>query len=102
DLQPLAKRTGNFELPKSWQLQTFADKGFRYLWNVSDDQALKSWLSDDPKAVRFPYTIRDVDVLKEFDEKFGGAKDVPIFSDPRITPTFHTVGAGMFATDPAS
>src|SRR5690606_29867469 len=29
----------------------------------------------------------------------GGKDDVPIFSDPRVVPTFHGVGAGVFATD---
>ena len=102
DLRPLARRTGNFELPAAWKLRTFADKGFRYLWNVADQHALETWLSDDPAKVRVPYSIRDDDTLQEFNTKYGGAKDVPIFSDPRITPTFHAVGAGMFATDPAS
>lgn len=37
----------------------FGDKGFRYLWNVVDQHALETWLSDDPKTVLFPYTIRD-------------------------------------------
>ena len=29
---------------------------------------------------------------KEFEKKYGGKKDVPIFSDPRVVPTFHGVG----------
>ena len=34
--------------------------------------------------------------------KYAGRSDVPIFSDPRIVPTFHGVGPGIFANDPKS
>src|SRR5262249_18997451 len=80
-----------------WKLRTFRDLGFRYLWNVNAGPWL---MSDDPKRVRFPYTLRDADALKEFEQLYGGRADVPIFSDPRIVPTFHGSGPTIFATDP--
>ena len=92
----------NWQLPAAWQTNTFADDGFLYLWNISHTDPLKTWLSDEPTRVRFPYNIIDDETRSEFETKYGGADSIPIFSDPRITPTFHGVGAGVFATDPAS
>ena len=100
DLEPLARRTGNFELPDAWRARTFRDGDFLYLWNVSHTNPLETWLSDDPRRVRFPYNIIDDETEQEFNAKYGGRDDVPIFSDPRIVPTFHGVGPGVFATDP--
>ncbi len=102
DLEPLARRTGMTTLPDVWQLQTFRDEGFRYLWNVDAEQGMTTWMSDDPATVRVPYQIRDEETLTEFEAMYAGRDDVPIFSDPRIVPTFHGVGAGIFATDPAT
>ena len=97
DLEALSRKRLDAELPAAWKLRTFRDQGFRYLWNVSAGPWL---MSDDPKRVRFPYNLRDADVLKEFEQKYGGRDDVPIFSDPRIVPTFHGSGPTVFAADP--
>jgi hypothetical protein len=105
DLEPLARRRPDFqqpasyELPAAWKLRTFRDKGFLYLWNVSHTSAVDTWLSDKPDKVKFPYNIADKEVREQFEKKYAGRDDVPIFSDPRIVPTFHGVGAGVFATD---
>jgi hypothetical protein len=103
DLEPLARRVPDFqaapELPAAWKLRTFRDKGFLYLWNVSHTSAVDTWLSDKPDRVKFPYNIADAHVREEFEQKYGGKDDVPIFSDPRVVPTFHGVGPGVFATD---
>lgn len=103
-LEPLARTRPNFAagaaLPPAWKLRTFRDKGFLYLWNVSHTNPNETWLGDKPDRVKFPYNIADKNVRDEFEKKYGGKDDVPIFSDPRIVPTFHTVGAGVFATDP--
>jgi hypothetical protein len=88
-------------VPDSWQLRTFADRGFVYLWNAADSGPNADWLlSDEPNRVLYPYGLRDEDAVKEFKTKYGGKTDVPIFSDPRVAPCFHGVGAGIFATDP--
>lgn len=88
-------------LPELWKLRTFADRGFLYLWNSADSGPNADWLlSDEPNRVLYPYGLRDEDAVKEFKQKYGGKTDVPIFGDPRIVPTFHGVGAGIFATDP--
>ncbi|MBI3858084.1 MAG: hypothetical protein HY293_20580 [Planctomycetes bacterium] len=94
-LEPLARRTGDFQAPASWKPATFRDKGFLYLWNMSH---LK-WAEEDPKRVLFPYHIGDKDVQAAFEKKYGGAEEVPIFSDPRIVPTFHNVGPAILAVD---
>ncbi len=99
DLEPLARNRPDFKLPDAWKLHTFKDKGFRYLWNVSPDKPA-NWLTDNPQRVLFPYNVNDEDTRTEFEKKYGGKKDVPIFSDPRIVPTFHGAGAAIFATDP--
>lgn len=99
-LEPLARRQVSFELPESWRTRTFRDAGFLYLWNVSHTNALETWLSDKPQRVKFPYNIIDKETRDEFEAKYGGRDDVPIFSDRRVTPTFHGVGAGVFETDP--
>lgn len=99
DLEPLARRKPDFKLPDPWKLRTFRDRGFQYLWNVSPG-APTNWLSDASNRVLYPYTISDKDVREEFEARFAGQKNVPIFSDPRIVPTFHGVGPGIFATDP--
>jgi len=87
-------------LAEAWKTRTFRDRGFLYLWNVSHTDAAQTWLSDKPERVKFPYNIIDQATQEEFEKKYGGRDDVPIFSDPRVTPTFHGVGAGVFFTDP--
>ena len=62
--------------------------------------ALKSWLSDKPDRVKFPYNIADKSVREQFEKTYAARDDVPIFSDPRIVPTFHGVGPDIFATIP--
>lgn len=105
NLEPLAKRKpdwtnqASYELPAAWKLKTFRDQGFLYLWNVSHTNPIETWLSDKPERVPVPYNIADANVRAEFEKKYAGRNDVPIFSDPRIVPTFHGVGAGVFATD---
>ncbi|MCY3023973.1 MAG: hypothetical protein NTW87_33760 [Planctomycetota bacterium] len=94
-LKPLARRVGEFALPESWKPRTFRDKGFLYLWNM--DQV--KWAASDPKRVPHPYHLRDKDVLEAFEKKYAAAAQVPIFSDPRIVPTFHGAGPKILATD---
>lgn len=105
---PLARKVPDLAKPDSvalpdvWQLKTFRDRGFLYLWNVSHTDPLETWLSDRPDRVPVPYNIADKSVRTAFEAKFAGRTDVPIFSDPRLVPTFHGVGAGVFATDPST
>lgn len=94
-LEPLARRTGAYALPPAWQPRTFRDKGFLYLWNMSQTK----WASDDPKRVLYPYHVADKETVDAFEKKYAGVKDVPIFSDPRIVPTFHGSGPHVLATD---
>ncbi|MFM8570758.1 MAG: hypothetical protein ACKOAU_04085, partial [Pirellula sp.] len=101
-LQPLARKNGKFAMQESWRIRTFRDRDFLYLWNVSHTNPVESWLGDNPQRVKFPYNINDAETRKEFEEKYGGKDQVPLFSDPRIVPTFHGVGAGVFETDPTS
>jgi hypothetical protein len=98
-LEPLARKQPSFVLPNEWKLRTFRDKSFLYLWNVSHTNPLETWLSDKPDRVKVPYNIADKGVRDEFEKKYAGKDQVPIFSDPRIVPTFHGVGPGVFATD---
>lgn len=106
DLTPLSKaaelnKQAPAALPPSWNVRTFQNKGFRYLWNSAEEGPNADWLlSDEPNRVLFPYGLRDEDAVKELKQKYGGRTDVPIYSDPRVVPTFHGVGAGIFATDP--
>ena len=102
ELEPLARNRGKFQLPAEWTTRTFRDRGFVYLWNVGHTDPAVTWLSDKADRVKFPYNIIDKDVREEFEQKYAGADTVPIFSDPRIVPTFHGVGPGVFATDPAT
>src|SRR5688572_15652060 len=97
ELEPLARKQPSFTLPADWKLRTFRDKSFLYLWNVGHTPPLDTWLSDKPDKVKFPYNIADKNVRDEFEKKYGGKDQVPIFSDPRIVPTFHGVGPGVFA-----
>jgi len=92
-LEPLARRTGDFQASPAWKPSTFRDKGFLYLWNMKD----VTWAGEDPKRVPFPYQIGDKDVREAFEKKYAGAAEVPIFSDPRIVPTFHGVGPAILA-----
>ena len=100
DLEPLARRKADFTLPAAWKLGTFKDRGFLYLWNVSPEVALKSWLSDQPNRVKFPYNVADKETAAEFEKKYGGKDAIPIFSDPRIVPLFHGAGPAIFKVDP--
>jgi hypothetical protein len=100
DLAPLARNRPTFALPNAWKLHTFRDRGFLYLWNMGHTDPTKTWLGTNPKRVPVPYNIIDKKTRDEFEAMFAGRKDIPIFSDPRIVPTFHGVGAGIFATDP--
>lgn len=100
DLEPLARRKPDFNLPEAWKVKTFRDKGFVYLWNVSEAGETADWLSDDPQRVLVPYNVRDKDLIDAFKKKYAGQPNVPIFSDPRIVPAFHGAGPGIFATDP--
>lgn len=95
-VEPLARGAAPSDAPAAWKPRTFRDKGFLYLWNVPETV---TWLGDDPKRVLYPYNLRDEEAIKAFEAKYGGAKDVPIFSDPRIVPTFHSVGPELLQTD---
>jgi len=96
DLEPLARRRPFTDLPASWQVRTFKDKGFLYLWNMGN----RNWLSEDANRVLHPYHVGDQDVREAFEKQYGGKKEVPIFGDPRIVPTF--VMAGPTILDPES
>jgi hypothetical protein len=98
-LEPLAKRTLQNELAPSWTPRTFRDRDFLFLWNTSHTNAAETWLSEKPERVKVPYNITDKNVREGFEQQYGGKNDVPIFSDPRIVPTFHGVGAGIFHTN---
>lgn len=100
-VKPLARNRAADAINPAWRMKTFNDKGFLYLWNTGADKPY-NWLSDDPKRVLYPYSVADEETRKEFEQKYGGQKDVPIFADPRVVPTFHGVGAGIFATDAKS
>ena len=100
NLEPLTRRKPDFALPAAWKLGTFKDRGFLYLWNVSPDVALTSWLSDKPNRVKFPFNVADKETQAEFEKKYAGKDAVPIFSDPRIVPVFHGVGPAIFRVDP--
>ncbi len=100
ELEPLARRQPEFELPESWRIRTFRDGDFLDLWNVNYKSSLDTWLSDKPGRVRFPHSVGDKETQEEFAARYGGSDSVPIFSDPRIVPTFYGVGAGVFETDP--
>lgn len=92
-LEPLARRRGPFQAPAAWAPKTFKDRGFLYLWNTNEFQ---EW-GDDPAKVKFPFHIRDKETKEAFIAKYAGKDDVPIFSDPRIVPTFH--GSGPWVLD---
>jgi hypothetical protein len=97
DLEPLARKTLD-AVPANWTPNTFKGQ-FRYLWNTSHTSAAETWLSDKPNRVKVPYNITQQSVREGFEKQYAGKDDVPIFSDPRVTPTFHGVGAGIFTTD---
>ncbi len=98
-MEPLARSGRRSDVPLSWKMHTFHDDGFRFLWNV--DQF--DWLTQKPDRVLYPHRLpageHDKDVFDEFKKTYAGAKDVPIFSDPRIVPVFH--GSGPLVMDPA-
>jgi hypothetical protein len=98
ELEPLARNRPAFEVPPSWKPRTFRDKGFLYLWNMSGNPG-DNWLGDKPDRVKVPYRIADAETRKQFEKKYAGREDVPIFSDPRIVPTFHGAGPAVFAVD---
>jgi hypothetical protein len=91
--KPLAARAGDFAAPAAWKPATFRDRGFLYLWNVG-----KSWEEDlasaGPGRVLFPYQTEPAQVAA-FRKAYGGRKDVPIFSDPRVVPAFHGAGPNV-------
>ena len=85
--ESLARRVGNWEVPAAWVPKSFRDRGFLYLWNAGENR----WW-DPTNAVRVPYQIRDRETAVAFEKKFAGAKEIPIFSDARVVPTFHGTG----------
>ncbi len=87
-LEPLARKAAATKPPDAWTPKTFRDKGFLYLWNMGHTK----WAGEDPQRVPFPYHVSDKDVREAFEKKYAGAAEVPIFSDPRIVPTFHGSG----------
>ncbi|MBI2192522.1 MAG: hypothetical protein HYU36_11115 [Planctomycetes bacterium] len=103
-LEPLASRIPPPSVPESWLPITFKNQGFLYLQNTTG--YVDRWAGDDPKRIAFPYTWRimtgeDHQVLKEFEERYGGRKDVPIFSDPRVVPVFHGSGPTILQQEAA-
>jgi hypothetical protein len=92
-LKPLAARAGDFAVPARWKPATFRDKRFLYLWNVSNPW-LEDLASSSPKRMLFPHAT-EPSLLAKFRETYGGRRDVPIFSDPRIVPVFHGAGPNI-------
>ena len=96
-LEPLARNRAPLVAPAAWTVRTFRDGGFRFLWNVGEFD----WLTDKPDRVLYPHRLptdeKDRDVYDEFKRTYVGAKDVPIFADPRIVPVFH--GSGPLVMD---
>ncbi len=80
--------------PASFAPNTFKKKGFVYLWNTAHGGY--NWLTDDPKRVMVPYNLIDPEAIKEFEARYAGRSDVPIFGDKRIVPTFHALGGEPF------
>ncbi|HTN76643.1 MAG TPA: hypothetical protein VL096_15395, partial [Pirellulaceae bacterium] len=99
ELESLTRKVPDFAVADAWKPRTFRDRGFVYLWNTSHVNAAETWLSDRPERVKVPYNITDKNVRDGFEKQYAGREDVPIFGDPRIVPTFHGVGAGVFHTD---
>lgn len=105
DFEPLTRKRPDFKVgisttPDRMRIHTFADKGFRYLWNTSASGDAGDWLTDKPDRVLYPYSVGDKETGDAFRKKYGGQKDVPIFSDPRVAPAFHGVGPIIFKSDP--
>lgn len=98
-LEPLARGQAPAALPEAWNLRTYKDGKFLYLWNMNHTAAGKTWLGDQSDRVKAPYNVLDERVRKEFETKYAGRDDVPIFGDPRVVPTFHGAGAAIFSTD---
>lgn len=98
-LAPLARRPAPADLPQAWKIKTWPGKDLVYLWNVGTPKPTDTWLSDKPDRVPVPYSIRDEDVLAEFEKTYAGRTDVPIFGDDRVAPAFHGVGPSVFKTD---
>jgi hypothetical protein len=90
---PLAARAGDFTIPAAWKQAKFGATDFVYLWNVGTPWE-EDLGSSDPKRMLFPYQTEPA-LLAEFRKTFGGRKDVPIFSDPRIVPAFHGAGPNI-------
>lgn len=88
ELEPLSRNRPAFEPPAAWKPRTFRDKGFLYLWNMNGEPE-ENWLGDKSDRVKFPYHVADAETRKQFEKKYAGRPDVPIFSDPRIVPAFH-------------
>jgi len=87
---PTALVQARSDVPSAWKLRSFQDRGLLYLWNMG-----KPWLdelasSSSPKVL-YPFHV-DEPLVEEFRKTFAGKTDVPIFSDPRIVPTFHASG----------
>ena len=99
NLEPLARKHGNFAVPAVWTPKTYKDKGFLYLWNVDD---FPKWGLGDPKLMHFPYHLRDAETKAAFEAMYNGRDDVPIFSDPRIVPAFHGASPWALDLDPAN
>jgi hypothetical protein len=97
DLDPLARNPAPVVPPEAWKPRTFKDRGFLYLWNISE----MKWAGADPNRVLYPYAVGDAPARAAFEKMYGGKKDVPIFSDPRIVPTFHGTAIAALATDAA-
>ena len=93
-LEPLARNHGKFQAPAAWAPKTFKNRGFLYLWNASD---YEMWGNGDPNGMLYPYHLRDKETKEAFEAKYKGKTDVPIFSDPRIVPTYY--GSGPWVLD---
>ena len=98
DLEPLARRAGAGREFAAGRVETAAPSATRASFTSGTWSQTSSGLGDDPEASvpRTPTTCADPDDAgKAFEKKYAGAAaDVPIFSDPRVVPTFHGVGPG--------
>lgn len=98
--ESLVDKKVSFDVPESWKLRTFRDKGFLYLWFIDAVQFSKL-ISNDPARIKYPYVV-DPLWETEFKQIYGGKDDVPIFSHPSSIPTIYINDYPAFLLDNSS
>jgi len=86
-LAPLAEAgpAAGAEVPAAWRRAPLAGRDFQMPWNISE----KFWeLREQPPAERplYPFHAEQPDL---FVARYKGARDVPIFSSPLVTPVVY-------------